>query len=856
MVKMIKKLVFILFLCSAIGYSQTLENQIYNHLDQFVKQPNPKRLKQLATNASDFSKQVKTDQEHLALVVLYCNMGYYFKQYENPQKATLYYEKASSIYYEKQLAGYDIIEYCLKPLGNLYTILGDFANAESRIKQYIVLAEKQKNTTQQIAGIINLSVVYHNMSKHHTAIDLLREGLAIPDLNAKQKSALENNLATNLLALQKFQEAESFLYQDQTDDLLKLRNKAQIAAQQDNFDKAFSILEQVESQLIKNQPLARDLARFYVEKASLYKRTNNIQKAINTYEKALQILIPESDLKSVSSSDRLYAEITFISIFDALATLESNPQKALLYYDFSFYVSSLLYEGYTNQEVKIIHQSSWKRRTEKCLEILFNLYLESKDEKYINRAFKYVEKSKSRVLRERFLDKSLLEQHPKDKLLQEREKLKALQENYINALLQEELTPKNSKKNNLINDSISIINFKLKAIQNKILLKYPDTLSQVISIKELQQKINDDDVSLVLFFFGKNNLYRFDIYNNKINLQRIEINEGLHQQISEFIDYFNDNSAINNDIETYRNTAFKLYKVLMPENFYETKNLLIIPDGILYFVPFEALLFKSSQSTSYASMPFLIQRKTVSYHTSATLYYNSKIPEVENSMLGVFPVFENSSNFLRYSIDEAKQLSLWIDSKQLMHEEANKQNFKDLAQQYSILHLSTHARSGTFTAPATLDFYDDAMQIQELYSLNLNPKLVVLSACETGVGKIQTGVEPMSIARGFQYAGAQNLLFSLWEVNDLSTSQLMSSFYKYYSKSNSASAANRKSKLDFLKNKNITNAQKSPYYWSSFVYYGALDNQSSEPHFSMLFIIIGLVIIFIAIYLIKRRFKS
>jgi len=113
----------------------------------------------------------------------------------------------------------------------------------------------------------------------------------------------------------------------------------------------------------------------------------------------------------------------------------------------------------------------------------------------------------------------------------------------------------------------------------------------------------------------------------------------------------------------------------------------------------------------------------------------------------------------------------------------------------------------------------------------------------------------MSLARGFQYAGADAVLFSLWKINDKSTSQIMDYFYKNYSKNSSAFISNNQSKLDYLNNKNISNAKKSPYYWNTFVYYGAI--QKTEPsNISLtLYIIIGVLtgILIMIIYRLKTR---
>lgn len=853
---MIHKLMYIVVLWSALVQSQSFEDAIYARLDAFVENTSPTALQELKANAIDFTKMAKIPNEYLALVVLYANMGFYDKQYGNFQPAIRSYEKAWEIYKSHQFEAYDIIEYTLKPLGNLYTQLGDFANAERIIKRYIALAKSQNNSQQQVAGIINLSVVYHNTGKHSTAIELLQEGLETQGLIPEQVTALENNMATNLLAKQQLNKAKSFLESTNKDDVLKLRNKAQLAMKEGEYEQALRLLNQVEPQLINETSIARDVARFYVEKASVFVALQAAEKASDTYLKALKILLPLESSVLLPPKELLYAEPTFITIFDGLAKLEVNSNIALAYYDLSFYVSNLMYADYTQLEVRMMHQSRWKRRTEDCLNILWNDYQTSQDTELLKRAFTYVENSKARVLREQISQQSLLKIHPEDSLLQLRKKLTTSQEQLINLSLKVQLTQPNVKRIAAISDSLSQIHLALKQVQGRVEAKYPDSVFNFVSLRQIQQKLRQDQSTLLLYFSGKSHIYRFDITDKYISLHQINKDSIIKQQLSNFIGFFESPTAINRAIVDYRETAYALYHKLIPETALAYDNLMIIPDALLHFVPFEALLFDTSQSTSFAQMPFLVKKLILSYNNSASLYYQAEHQQVENSVLGVFPVFENTSKHLSYSLEESKHLKELIPTTLLLHDEASSTNFKSLATEYSILHLSTHAYSGTFTTPATMEFYDDVLLVQDLYSLQLNPKLVVLSACETGVGKLLTGEGPISLARGFQYAGAQNLLFSLWEVNDRSTSQLMASFYKHYSHNQSAAISNRKSKLDFLENKEISNANKSPYYWSAFVYYGAVEEAKQQPKAFWVYIVISLMLVVGVFQIYTKRIKK
>ena len=370
-------------------------------------------------------------------------------------------------------------------------------------------------------------------------------------------------------------------------------------------------------------------------------------------------------------------------------------------------------------------------------------------------------------------------------------------------------------------------------------------------MQKLQDKLRTDGATMAYFFFGKKALYQFDISEKEIRLIEKPLDENFRNTLSTFINFFEIAAAINNDISKFTEIAARLYNELEISKKTNFKNLVVVPDGLLNFVPFEGLLTEETSALQFSEMPFLIKTYRIAYSTTAGFYTKTVKNDSKNKLLGVFPVFEGTKKELRYSVDEAADIGKEMTSHMLLREEATKINFLRKASNFNILHLSTHASSGDFVIPANIEFTDDVMLLHELYSLELTPKLVVLSACETGVGKLQKGEGAMSIARGFQYAGAQNLLFSLWKVNDLSTSKIMGSFYEIYGKSGSAFVANHQSKVDYLDNDNISNIKKSPYYWSSFVYYGEISEGKSGVSYYFLFF--GLLLISLIIWFIQKK---
>ena len=300
-----------------------------------------------------------------------------------------------------------------------------------------------------------------------------------------------------------------------------------------------------------------------------------------------------------------------------------------------------------------------------------------------------------------------------------------------------------------------------------------------------------------------------------------------------------------------------LHDYLQIPTYKGVRNLIIIPDGILNFVPFEALLTKTSASKNFEKMPFLIRTFQISYQNSIDFFINDNAIESnksENNVLGVFPVFEKTDAELSFSAGEMKSIKLNFKGTYLEKNEATFENFKKLSANFSIIHLCTHATSGDVNTPASIKFIDRSVLYSELYNLDIRPKLLVLSACETGVGKLYKAEGAMSISRGFQMAGAKNVLFSLWKVNDYTTSVFMDSFYSSIKKGASYAAANRNAKLDFLLDKNISNTKKSPYYWCSMTYYGSLEATTSND-FLWYFAGLGLILILTFFLVVIRKSK-
>jgi CHAT domain-containing protein len=849
------KICFFLFLFSSLGFSQNLEESIYVTAETFINNQNETSLQHLTTQEASFKKQVKTKDEQLALVFLQSHKGYYLDQHSKLNEAISTYEDVLKRFNTNELStfsDFDIIENCMLPLGNLFTKTGDYTNAESTIKQYTFLAEKRKNTSQQISGAINLAKLYQTIGKHETVLKIVEDAFKLPNISSEQKELLQGIKTSSLISLNKYYEAS--LLNDGT--LYSKFNKHKIEylieLKKDNFKSALNSFKKAKEYINQANLSSRELAKFYVEESQLYYLLNNPSSALKSLQQAIKILIPNFNTNAFPNKTDLYAENTFIDIFDLYAETETNPKTALQSFDLSFYVSDLLQNNWTSQEAKILNETNNRIRSEKCINILIDSYRQTKDKTLLFDALQYSENNKASTLKEIFQKKIRLEKFPDDSLLIKEFKLLKIQERITSSLINEQLGGNQASKINDLSKQLSDTSFKLKRLNQQISNKYPD-VDSFFSINALNKKLQEDNAVLVEYFYGEQTIYQFIVSNKNIQLNQIELNVETKNKIIKFIHLFDDATIINNDINNFTSQAFNMFEMLKLNAISEYKNAIIIPDGLLNFIPFETLLSTKTKSASFAKMPFVINSQNIAYNSSAYFYITKSEPSKSNKLLGIFPVFENTNKQLTYSINEAKAIEEEMVSSMLINSNATKTNFIKNASEYGILHLSTHASSGDLIKPANIDFYEDTLYLNELYSLDLNPTLVVLSACETGIGKLYKGEGAMSIARGFQYSGAENLLFSLWQINDLSTSQIMASFYKNYSKQQSAYLANHQSKLDYLQNEAIGNIKKSPYYWGAFVYYGEL--AKPNKNYQLLYIFIGVAILLIIVFLLLK-FKN
>jgi CHAT domain-containing protein len=219
---------------------------------------------------------------------------------------------------------------------------------------------------------------------------------------------------------------------------------------------------------------------------------------------------------------------------------------------------------------------------------------------------------------------------------------------------------------------------------------------------------------------------------------------------------------------------------------------------------------------------------------------------------------------LRYSAVEIQNISHLFPAKNvtvLEKENATKRNLRSLPlADYKLIHFSAHsviddkkpARSAIILSLNPDQAEDSLLQARDIYNLKLNSDLVILSACQTGLGQFIRGEGIEGLSRAFFYAGSSSVLMSLWSVNDQATYLLMERFYRHLRGSESLLGALRKAKLEMIRSQAISH----PYYWAGFTISGKTDSRvfGRRGYIAIIFIgTLGLGMIVALVVIIHRR---
>jgi len=737
------------------------------------------------------------------------NIGLFYWKTDNYSEALRYFEKALKI--ARETDNKEEESNCLTNIAAIYIQLGNYENALNNLILASEMTRKLGDNSSLSLDITNIGNVYRrraiateNKQDLLRALNYYKEALDIARRFDDASTIIDvlNNIGTVYSNLNDFSNSmkffkEALIKADQIRDREKmsfiLTNMGIVYAQLGNYEESTRYYQRAIDLALEIRG-GKILWEAYFELANSYKNQGNLNGALDNYRKSISVI------ENIRSA---------IDIEELRATFLGSERKIEAYYN--------------------------------IIDLLVKLNQKDSKYPYKSEAFHYLERAKARA----FLDsmevsKIDLSAGISQKLLNQEAELMNEISKIHSKLLNYQLTPEQRQK---ANEELEALEDQLESLKREIRaaspayanLRYP----RPIKLEEAQRSLIDKDTAVFAYALGRESSYVLVLSTEDIAIFPLPNYKEIDSMVRSYV------SSITNPESQDFSLGYTLYKILVEPGLkvVNPKKIIFIPDDILYFLPFEALLTKKEKRE------WLIKECDIAYVPSLSVLRelterrksNNKKPSHDILAVGD-PFYGKTESYfypnsdyqffrLRYSGQEVIRIASFFKPQKrdvLLREGASEENFKekDLSD-YRIIHLAAHALINDRKASRSaiiLSLDDDPkedgfLQMREIFNLKLNADLVALSACQTGLGQLIRGEGIEGLSRAFFYAGASALLISLWAINDEASSQLLERFYYYLCSSLPINTALRKAKLELIESGILSH----PYFWGSFIVSGEAD---------------------------------
>ncbi|WP_299609325.1 CHAT domain-containing protein [uncultured Aquimarina sp.] len=728
----------------------------------------------------------------------YTRLGVIYKKLEDPHLAVEHYSKAFELYHPEKDKKRIITNHIRiseayssqKIVNNANKSLHHLLAADSLIK-----TQKKPKLIDLYSVNLNLGAVYTRdfFLNHEKALHYFKEALKQAlELNNERSIGISYiNMGFSNLELNKIEASNNCFAKslDYLDDSIDLRapyflGLAFIASKQENYNLAQKFYQKSLADILNYQG---SIESWTPESKSL-QTSNNKEDIIELFYFKIVDYLKQVKLEN---NDDIYAEILkTVRLSDSLINYMTVE-------DFSY--DTKLLSRDLESEINIMGLEACHQTND------------------LETAFYLMEKSKAVLLMFTMNDQSTSLPH----------KILSNKVNYKNAIedLQSKVLIAIDKDKDSLIKLLNKEKEQYSILKDSLSAKYPDDVSnnkipKILELSEVEVPENEIIIQYAMaerragelphaymLVFAKDSQKMFKISNIKTLIDNIKTLRKL----------LNQPFTTAENIITYKKTSNDIYKSLFPEEIravLKGKKVTIIPDHMLGMIPFEALVTNLDNNT------YLIEDCEIDYAFSLTFQQqNAKISRTAaQDFLGIAPVnFKQELTPLQNSNKEITAANAFYNGDLLLDQEATKENFIKKIKDYKILHLATHADASDSIAP-WIAFRNSKLTDLELNLLQSQAELVVLSACNTSLGKISRGEGVLSLARGFFKSGANTVIPSLWSTNDKATATITADFYKNLSEGQTKSAALRTAKLNYLQSN--TDAEASPHYWASMILIG------------------------------------
>lgn len=723
-------------------------------------------------------------------------VGTFYARQGDDTRAILYYDKC--IEGIKARGNHKRLSYLYANIGDSYLRLEDYKQAQHYLHLGIEAANKIECLDCYLANSTKLRDVAYEQRDFDLFLKLVSE-------NRKTLLSYKNNLGIQK-RLVELDEVLGIYYYNQK-----------------QFSKALPLFIRAKKEKLKisSSNINREIAKTNLKIAQCYKSLNkelDFKKEIsNCY-----MFLFEGFKGTIPPDSILYAENTFMSIFSINSDFFEkkyleNPipellDSSLLFLEKAIKVGVLLDQKIIYSDSKSFFVNESKKYVNKAIELAFQKHAtyQSNSSDWF-RIRKLFNASKDQILKDRI----------------------NLQEKIKN------LDPQNkSRVDNLVAAIISELG--KNQIDKKSILNCQDQIEKITGLNFNPQSHEELKGDYLEYLITSENVFLLARIEKEMHFLKL----GTKNELNSLIDNFNIEIRTKKTSEKTETILIQLSNFLLPDHITLPKSFKVIPDENITTIPFDLLIrnnkyiiegYTTSVSTHY------LQKKSNGTENSFKLFcvnpeYTSysEVPNQEKDRSGYYP--------LPFAKEEVNNLKSMFSSSFSVEKTITPIDISKNLEDANVFHFTGHAKVNKDSAYLVLNDEKGlkTWSYEQIYHNNFNLSLVTLSACETGLGQIQHGDGLNSVARSFLGAGSDAVVYSLWTVNDMSTSTIMNDFYSEIKKGIPKDEAIRFAKLNYLKS--APPERRHPYFWGGFVSAGDMSPlQIESGYFYKYILVLGFV---------------
>ncbi len=703
---------------------------------------------------------------------------------------------------------------------------------------------------REATTLANIGEIYNSLGQFELALDPLREafrlmeiaddrpgraitlgGLASAHLNLGQLDLALKELSQALVLRRELQDVrgEAVTLNELGNIYYELK-ELQLALE--SYEQARNILDQLNDN--------RRIAYVLVNIGWIHLEGNASDLAVEYFEQALPTLRRLEDQRGEATAlfglARVTAQRANASVPELLASL-SNAEEAL------DRIEAVRKNSYS-QALRSSFLATKHHYYEFAIDVLMRLDGLAPDQGYAARAFVTSERSRSRSLLESLIEAQVDIRQGLDITLLERERT-----------LQAQLNLKEQERSHIeslepTGERIEALKSELRAlfreyhnVQAQIRVSSPKYAAlihpQPLELSDIQQLL-DQDTLLLEYSLGEDRSFLWLVSSSSIEGFRLPGRDYIETRARRVHDVLQLSSQPNVRVQA-RLLIDELSAILLGPTAGRlgNKRLMVVATGALQYIPFATL--RASHAGNPESTPLVVDHEIVSLPSASVLAVlrqelEGRVPAPRKIAVLADPVFRQDDQLTGYeplpsSAQEAEAILEMVSGTQSLKAlgfEANRELVLSGAlSTYQILHFATHGELND-THPelssivlSQLDIAgkrrEGHVRAHEIYNLDLPAELVVLSACETALGRETRGEGLIGLTHGFMYAGASRVIVSLWRVSDSSTTELMKRFYRgVLTDGLRPAAALRAAQISMLSEQ----AWEAPYHWAGFILQG------------------------------------